>query len=59
MIIANLDEYHGAFLDDKLLTVEFDVKNLIRVPKVKATNAISKVGKTLRVQSRRSGAGRR
>lgn len=45
-----IDEYHGAYLDDKLLTVEYDV-NVIRVPKIKrGANAIKKgVGKTLRV----------
>jgi hypothetical protein len=55
-----IDDYHGAYLDDKLLTVEYDIKNLVRVPKIQRTaNAITKVGKTLRVQSRRSGAGGR
>ena len=45
-----IEDYHGAYLDDKLLTVEYDVKNVVRVPKLKGSNAI---GKTLRVQSRR------
>ena len=48
-----IDEYHGAYLDDKLLTVEYDLKSLVRIPKIKTANAISKVGKTLRVESKR------
>jgi RNA recognition motif-containing protein len=57
-----IEEYHGAYLDDKLLTVEYDTKNVVRVPKIRSANAISKSGKTLRVQQRRGGvtrAGRR
>ena len=55
-----IDEYHGAYLDDKLLTVEYDIKNLVRVPKIRSGNQISKVGKTLSLHPRRSGpAGRR
>ena len=48
-----IDDYHGAYLDDKLLTVEYDLQSLVRVPKIKSGNAISKVGKTLKVESRR------
>ena len=46
-----IEEYHGAQLDDKILTVEFDT--FVRVPKIKGANAIGKSGKTLRVGGRR------
>ncbi len=52
-----IEDYHGATLDDKILTVEFDSGNVVRVPKVKrGGNAIQKRGKTLRVGG--GGAGR-
>lgn len=36
-----IQEYHGAQLDDKILTVEFDSASVVRVPKIrKAGNAI-------------------
>ena len=44
-------EYHGAFLDDKLLTVEFDNKNVVRVPKLRRPTGIKR-GKTLRIGGR-------
>lgn len=55
-----IEEYHGAQLDDKVLTVEYDSASIVRVPKVrKSGNAIRKGGKTLRVGNRRRGVGRR
>eukprot|EP00347_Sterkiella_histriomuscorum_P020737 403336668 len=45
-----IQQYHGAQLDDRILTVEFD--RPVIVPKVRANNAIGK-GKTLRVGGRR------
>lgn len=33
-----IEEYHGAYLDDKILTVEYHQRNL--VPKLKGANAI-------------------
>lgn len=52
-------EYHGAQLDEKILTVEYDNANVVRVPKLrKGGNAIQKSGgKTLRVGARRGGRG--
>lgn len=41
-----IEEYHGATLDERLLTVEYDLSALAR----KA--GITKVGKTLRVKDR-------
>lgn len=38
-----IDEYHQALLDNRVLTVEYDLSALVRVPKVSAK------GKTLRV----------
>ena len=49
-----IEEYHGAYLDDKILTVEYDQKAVI--PKLK--KAIGKAGKTL-VVGGRAGARRR
>ena len=43
-----IEEYHGAYLDDKVLTVEYDARAVI--PKTKAAG-IAK-GKTLRVGGR-------
>jgi len=45
-----IQQYHGAQLDDRILTVEFD--SPVIVPKIRANNAIGK-GKTLRVGGRR------
>jgi len=47
-------EYHGAYLDDKLLTVEFDKQNVVRVPKITLKESAGgrkagKTGKTLRL----------
>lgn len=50
-----IEDYHGALLDEKPLTVEYDTK-VIRVPKIK--KGINKEGRTLRVGDRRRG-GRR
>ena len=33
-----IKEYHGAYLDDKLLTVEYDSTNVITVPKRRNAN---------------------
>lgn len=49
-----IDEYNGAILDDKVLTVEYDVKNFI-----KGEPRLKKQGKTLRVGGGRGAAGRR
>lgn len=46
-----IQEYHGAFLDDKLLTVEYDQKSVIKVPKV--PKVAGKRGKTLRITGKR------
>lgn len=46
-----IKEYHGAYLDDKLLTVEFDEKSVVRVPRV--PRAGGKGGKTLRITGNR------
>ena len=52
-------EYNGAKLDDKILTVEYDTANVIKVPKVgKGPNAIKK-GRTLRVGGRAARRGGR
>ena len=49
-----INEYHGAQLDDKILTVEQDSAKIVRVPKIrKGGNAIRKSGKTLRLGGRR------
>lgn len=48
-----IQQYHGAQLDDKILTVEY--AQAVIVPKIRTANAINK-GKTLRVGGR---AGRR
>jgi RNA recognition motif-containing protein len=48
-----IDEYNGALLDDKVLTVEYDVQ-----PFVKGEPRLRKQGKTLRVGGGR-GAARR
>jgi RNA recognition motif-containing protein len=45
-----IKQYHGAQLDDRILTVEYD--SPVIVPKVRSANAIGK-GKTLRVGGRR------
>ena len=51
-----VEDYHGAYLDDKLLTVEFDNSNVVRVPKIKSSLNISKKGgKTLRLGAGRAG----
>lgn len=34
-----IQEYHGVYLDDKLLTVEYDTK-AERIPKIRGANAI-------------------
>ena len=55
-----IEEYHQAMLDNKVLTVEYDISSLVRVPKVMKQHQISddvsddrqpfvKRGKTLRV----------
>jgi len=49
-----IDEYNGALLDDKVLTVEYDVKNF-----VKGEPRLRKQGKTLRVAGGRGAADRR
>ena len=49
-----IDEYNGALLDDKVLTVEYDVKNFI-----KGEPRLRKQGKTLRVGGGRGAAARR
>lgn len=55
-----IEEYHGAQLDDKILTVEFDSAGMVRVPKIrKGGNAIQKSGKTLRVGGNRPQRGGR
>lgn len=51
-----IEEYHGAYLDDKLLTVEFDTFEKVQ-PAVKGRLTISKTGgrvggKTLRLGRR-------
>ena len=43
-----IEEYHGAYLDDKILTVEYDQKSVL--PRIQK-GGISK-GKTLRVAGR-------
>lgn len=51
-----ITDYHGALLDDKVMTVEYD--NAVRVPKVRETAAGGgrrQPGKTLRVGGRRGG----
>lgn len=49
-----IEEYNGALLDDKVLTVEYDVKNF-----VKGEPRLRKQGKTLRVGGGRGAAARR
>lgn len=54
-----IEEYHRAYLDDKLLTVEYDAPNIVKVPKIsRGTHGIRKTGKTLRVGDRRRGGAR-
>jgi len=52
-------EYHGAQLDDKILTVEHDLSSVLRIPKVQAADQASKRGKTLRLGGGRAAADRR
>lgn len=49
-----IKDYHGAYLDDKLLTVEYDTSYL-RVPKLSKATVVTKSGrgKTLRIGGRR------
>ena len=51
-----IEEYHGAYLDDKLLTVEFDAKEVMRLPKANAGGLVvskrSGGGKTLKLGGR-------
>ena len=50
-----IEEYHGAYLDDKLLTVEFDAKEVMRLPKATGGLVVSKRsggGKTTRLGGR-------
>mmetsp|Transcript_27009 Transcript_27009/g.26072 ORF Transcript_27009/g.26072 Transcript_27009/m.26072 type:complete len:154 (+) Transcript_27009:465-926(+) len=48
-----ITEYHGAYLDDKVLTVEFDKEAIVRVPKVSRREGLRPGGKTLRLGARR------
>lgn len=43
-----INEYHQAMLDNRVLTVEFDISSLVKVPKTGRTGEV-KQGKTLRV----------
>ena len=54
---AAIKEYHGAELDEKILTVEYDNAGVVRVPKIRSSGnaAPRKGGKTLRVGGRRGG----
>ena len=46
-----IEEYHGAQLDDKILTVEYDT--MVRVPKIRRGGIRKVGGKTLRLGGRR------
>lgn len=46
-----ITEYHGAMLDNRVLTVEYDLSSLVKVAKIRSSEggAPVKQGKTLRV----------
>lgn len=45
-----IQEYHGAMLDNRVLTVEYDLASLVKVAKIiRPEGAAPKQGKTLRV----------
>ncbi len=54
-----IDEYHQAMLDNRVLTVEYDLASLVKVSKIKGLEGgAAKKGKTLRVGGGKQG-GRR
>ena len=67
MVFENLEdaeraiiEYHGALLDNKVLTVEHDLADIVKVAKIQNTlsigqGAAARKGKTLRVGGSRRG----
>jgi RNA recognition motif-containing protein len=52
-----INEYHGALLDNKVLTVEHDLSHIVKVAKIQNTLGAgqAKKGKTLRVGGGRRG----
>ena len=61
-----IEDYNQALLDNRVLTVEYDMASLVRVPKVvkrtsdeKIGGEVTRGGKTLRVGGMRGGPRRR
>lgn len=51
-----IDEYNGALLDNKVLTVEHDLSHIVKVAKIQGLATVGgKKGKTLRVGGGRRG----